>query len=119
MSNSNLLIPPSIADQLPSMVRNELANMPAQRQQEFIEEYRRKAKSVGVAYLFLILVFAMHYGYLRKWGLQVVFWITAGGAGLWWLIDLFRLNSVVKDYNKDVATDVMRNLKAISHPVHA
>ncbi len=96
------------------MVKNELAKLPAQKQEEFVEEYKRKAKSVGIAYLFLIVILAMHYGYLGKWGLQVVFWLTCGGFFIWWLIDLFRLPGLVKNYNKDIATDTMRNLKAMS-----
>jgi hypothetical protein len=111
---SKLYISASIADSLPSMVKNELAKLPAQKQEEFVEEYKRKAKSVGIAYLFLIVILAMHYGYLRKWGLQIVFWLTGGGFFIWWLIDLFRLAGLVKNYNKDVATDTMRNLKAMS-----
>jgi len=110
---SSLYISASVADSLPSMVKNELAKMPAQKQEEFVEEYKRKVKSVGIAYLFLIVILAMHYGYLRKWGLQIVFWLTGGGFFIWWLIDLFRLAGLVKDYNKDVAMDTMRNLKAI------
>lgn len=112
---SKLYISASIADSLPSMVKNELAKLPAQKQEEFVEEYKRKAKSVGIAYLFLIVILAMHYGYLRKWGLQIVFWLTGGGFFIWWLIDLFRLAGLVKNYNKDVATDTMRNLKAMSN----
>ncbi len=111
---SKLYISASVADNLPSMVKNELAKMNAQKQEEFVEEYKRKAKSLGIAYLFLIVILAMHYGYLRKWGLQIVFWITGGGFLIWWLIDLFRLPGLVNDYNKDVAADTMRNLKAMS-----
>ena len=114
-SENRLYIPNSIADNLPSMVRNELAKLTPQKQSEFVEEYKRKMKSIGIGYLFLILVLSMHYGYLRKWGLQFVFWITGGGLFIWWLVDLFRLPGLVKNYNKDVATDVMRNLKAISN----
>lgn len=113
-SENKLYVPNSIADNLPSMVRNELAKLSAQKQEEFVEEYKRKAKSIGLAYLLLIVVFALHYGYLRKWGLQIVFWLTCGGFGIWWFIDLFRLSGLVKGYNKDVATDVLRNLKAVS-----
>jgi len=111
---SKLYISASVTDSLPSMVKKELAKMPAQKQEEFVEEYKRKAKSLGVAYLFLIIVLAMHYGYLRKWGLQVVFWLTGGGFLIWWFIDLFRLPGLVKNYNKDIATDTFRNLKAMS-----
>jgi hypothetical protein len=40
--------------------------------------------------------------------------LTGGGFFIWWLIDLFRLPGLVKNYNKDIATDTMRNLKAMS-----
>lgn len=57
---SKLYISASVADDLPSMVKNGFAKMPAQKQEEFVEEYKRKAKSLGTAYLFLINVLAMH-----------------------------------------------------------
>jgi len=114
-NENKLFISASILDDLPAMVRNELATLSAQRQQEFVEEYNRKKKSLGIAYLFLVIVFALHYGYLRKWGLQFLFWFTAAGFGIWWIIDLFRLPGLVKNYNMDIANEVMRNLKTISH----
>ncbi len=107
-----LLIPPSVAANLPAVVRNSLADLPATRQEEFMEEYSRRAKSAGPAYI-LWLFLGMHYVYLRKWGLQVLFWMTVGGLGFWWFIDLFRVAGLVRDYNKDVATDVMRTVKAL------
>jgi len=112
MEQANL-IPRSIANNLPAMVRNELAKMPPQKQEEFIEEYRRRAKSTGIAYL-LWLLLGWHYIYLRKWGIQILFWLTLGGVVIWWLIDIFRIPGMVKNYNKDIAVDVLRNLKAIS-----
>lgn len=111
-----LYISSSVSDNLPAMVRNELSTLSAQKQEEFFEEYKRKKKSVALAYILMLpIFFVLHYGYLRKWGLQFLFWFTAGGFGVWWLIDLFRTYGLVQDYNKDVAVDVIRNLKAISH----
>ena len=103
----------TIADNLPAMARNELVKLPAQKQEEFIEEYKRKAKSVGVAYI-LWLIGGWHYVYLRRWGIFILFWLTAGGLFIWWLIDIFRIPGMIRDYNKDIAIDVLRNLKAIS-----
>lgn len=111
---TQLYIPGSIAKKLPAMVRNELATMSAQKQDEFLEEYRRKKKSSGVAYLLWLFVFQLHYGYLKKWGLQIIFWLTGGGFLIWWFIDLFRIPGMVRNYNKDMAMDVMRSLKMIS-----
>jgi hypothetical protein len=114
MEEPKLYIAPKIAYRIPTMVRNELAKMPANKQSEFIEEFERKKKSAPLAYLFLVLIFAMHYGYMKKWGLQVVFWITGGGLLIWWIVDLFRIPGMIKDYNRDVALEVMRDMKAIS-----
>ncbi len=113
MEEQKLYVPGSIANTLPAMVRNELAKLSAQKQEEFVEEYLRKRKGSGMAYL-CWLILGLHYGYLRKWGLQIVFWLTGGGLFIWWLIDLFRIPGLIGDFNKDVATDVMRNLKAVS-----
>jgi len=110
----NLFLPHSIKKNLPSMVRNELAKMEAIKQEEFLEEFKRKSKSIGLAYLFLLIIFAAHYAYLNKWGIQILFWITCGGIFIWWFIDVFRIPGLVRNYNKDIATNVMRNLKAIS-----
>ncbi len=110
---SHLLLPSSVTNSLPAMVKNELAKMGAQKQEEFLEEFKRKSKSKATAYILLLLLW-MHYGYIGKWGMQFLFWFTWGGMGVWFLIDLFRLNGIMNNISKDTATDVMRNLKAIS-----
>ncbi len=106
-----LYIETSIADSLPLMVKNELANMPSDKQNYFVDEYKRKKKSVGMAYFFTVLCLGIPYGYLGRWGMQFVYWFTGAGFFIWWLIILFKLPSMVRDYNKDVALEVMRNLK--------
>ncbi len=108
-----LIIENSIADNLPSMVKTQLATMSAAKQEAFVEEYKRKKKSTGWAYFFLIICLGMPYGYLGKWGLQIVYWLTGYGAFIWFLILLFTLPSKVRDYNKDIALEVMRNLSVM------
>lgn len=108
-----LLTPPSIAHALPTMVRSELATLSAAKQQEFVEEFTRKSKSVGVAYV-LWLLLGWHYAYLGKWGIQFLYWVTVGGLFVWAFIDLFRIPGLVRDFNKDVAVDVLRNQRAIA-----
>jgi len=46
-----IFVPLSILDKLPIMVRNELANLPPHKQEEFLEEYKRKRGSIAVPYL--------------------------------------------------------------------
>jgi len=96
------------------MVKNEFNKMSLENQEEFVDEFKRRKKSLFWAYMFLLFIFHMHYGYLNKWGLQIVYWLTGGGFLIWWFIDWFRLPSLVRNYNKDIATDIMKNIKAIS-----
>ena len=109
-----LLINNSVIDNLPTMVKAELCKMSPDKQQMFVEEYNRKKKSVGLAYFFLIVCLGMPYGYLGKWGLQLVYWFTGMGFFVWFVILLFMLPGMVGNYNKDVAIDTLRNLKTLS-----
>lgn len=112
-NENSLLVSNSVTKNLPSMVRNELAKMSPQKQEEFVEEYKRKEKSVGMGYVCWFLL-GIQYAYVHKWGLQIIYWLTGGGFLIWMFIDLFRMPKIIGDYNKDLATDIMRNLKAIS-----
>lgn len=107
------LIPVSVADLLPAMVRGQLAKLPAEQQAEFVEEFRRKRKSTGLAYL-LWFIIGLHYVYLGKLGWQIFYWLTFGGFLIWMFIDIFRMPSMVRNYNRDVAVDVFRTLKIIT-----
>ena len=106
-----LYIESSIADILPSMVKVTLSKMSEEKQAMFVEEFKRKKKSLGLAYFFLIICLGMPYGYLGKWGLQIVYWLTGMGFFLWFFYLLFALPGLVRDYNQDVASQVVRDLK--------
>lgn len=106
-------LPNSIADSLPSMVKVELVKMPPEKQALFVEEYRRKKKSTGVAYL-LWFFFGLYWIYLGKIGWWFVYFITCGGLFIWAFINLFLIPGMVKNYNKDIAMDIFRDLKMTS-----
>lgn len=59
-------------------------------------------KSTGTAYLFFLFLFGTHYAYLGKWGIQFLFWFTAGGLGIWALIDLFTHSGKVEKHNAEI-----------------
>ena len=87
-------------------------------------ELQSKIKSTGTAIIFWFLIGA-HFAYLNKWGLQLIFWLTLGGLGVWWLIELFLISGRVEKYNEDIyrrigdlekrerADDLIRNLERI------
>jgi hypothetical protein len=104
----SLSIPAGVARSLSRTVREQLAYLTPDQQRAFLWRYRAQAKSPLVALLFLPL--GWHYLYLRKRGLQVLFWLTLGGLAAWWVLDFFRIRGLVRDYNRRVAMHVMRAL---------
>lgn len=64
----------------------------------------RKADPTKIWLLFLFLGWS--YGSLDKVGLQVLFYLTLGGFGLWVLVRFFTLSGDIKDYNRRVAAQV-------------
>jgi hypothetical protein len=61
----------------------------------------RKANTGTIWILFLFLGWS--YGSLDKIGLQILFYITFGGIGIWAFIRLFTLSGSIKDYNRKIA----------------
>ena len=61
-------------------------------------------KSTGLGYL--CWIFGCHYAYVNKWGIQILFWLTAGGLLIWWIIDFFRIPSLVKIYNLELGQGI-------------
>lgn len=106
-------LPGWVKSNLPSMVISELLQLPAVKQREFLEEFKRKYKSKMIAYVFW-LFFGFHYAYLKNWNMQVIFSLTGGGCFIWYFIDLFRIPSMTSNCNKDIAIEIMRNLKVVS-----
>lgn len=55
-------------------------------------------KTTNKAYLCWLL-FGVHYAYLGKWGLQILYWFTLGGWGIWALVDLFSMTRKIEKHN--------------------
>jgi hypothetical protein len=71
---------------------------------KFLIYRERKANSILIWLLFLFLGWS--YGSLGKIGLQIVYYITIGGFGIWTLIRLFNLQGAIRSYNKKLALDL-------------
>jgi hypothetical protein len=61
-------------------------------------ELQGEIKSKGTAFVMYWFLGA-HYAYLGKWGIQLAYWFTLGGLGIWLVVDLFRIGGLVKRYN--------------------
>ena len=108
-------IPPSVSANLPTMVRRQIEQLSAERQEEFVEEYRRKSKNTAVAYL-LWFVLSLHYAYLGRIGMTVLLWVALFFVvGIfWWLIDIFRIPGMIRNYNSEAAVDILRTMKIVA-----
>lgn len=93
----------SVLRSLPISVRDTLPKLPREKQEQFLEEYRKRSKSIVIAYLRWIILPYQHYAYLEKNLQMVVYLLSVGGLGVWAIIDLFRIPGLVRQYNRDAA----------------
>ncbi len=96
----------------PLIVDNKLSQMSSSERNTFLNEYNRRKKSVLIGYLLLIPL-GWHYAYVKKWGTQILCWITLWGLLIWWLIDWFRIPFIVGRYNKDLSVKIMTEMALI------
>lgn len=75
-------------------------------------------KSTEIAYLCWFFL-GCHYAYLGKWGLQILYWFTLGGLGIWALIDLFTIPSKVSTHNLIIANQIDQIEKREQEESHA
>jgi hypothetical protein len=71
------------------------------------ESYKKKKKT---DFIILFWVFSFHYAYVGKWAMFLLFFLTLGGLGLWWVIDFFRLDTILLRYNKEIAKKLFDKL---------
>lgn len=97
----------------PLFVQNRLNEFKPEYRQAFLEEFDKKKKSVFVAYLLLIPL-GWHYAYLKRWGSQILCIVTFWGLLLLWIVDWFRLPSLVRKYNDDLSMDIIKGYNWVS-----
>jgi len=74
---------------------------------DFVEEFRKRKKSLGLA--FVLWTMGFHRAYLGQIWLTLLFLATLGGFFAWWIIDLLRLSRIVGERNRSIAIDVLRD----------
>jgi TM2 domain-containing membrane protein YozV len=104
-------LPESISRQIPEAVLRRLDLLDPLTQEAFLMEFQKKRKSGFVAFLLWCVFPAWHYFYVGKVWVNLLFWLTFGGLGIWWVIDLFRLSDLVREYNKTVAIGVLKDIQ--------
>jgi hypothetical protein len=114
----HLAIPDDVAACLPPSVRSELASLPQEQQQAFVEAFQSKSANLAMAYL-LSLCYC-HYGLLGRWAMTgwmcLSLFVTSTLGVIWWLIDVVRMPRMVREYNHRVATDLLLELRVAPAP---
>ena len=107
-------IPSGISRQIPEAVLRRLDSLDQLTQKAFLTEFQKVKKSGFVAFLLWWVFPSWHYFYIGKVWVNLLFWITFGGIGFWWVIDMFRLSGLVREYNKTVAISVLKQIEFLN-----
>lgn len=91
------------------LVQRKYSDLSAEQQQIFDDEFTRRKRSVGTAYI-LWFFLGWHYAYVNKWALLLLYIITLGGFAIWAIVDLFRIPKIIADYNNTLAVEILRDI---------
>ena len=105
-----LEIPREIEKTLPPRVRSDLANFDTKQQQTFVDLYKRKARNKTIM-IVIAIFFPIQMFFLGKVGLGIIFWLTLGGLGLWWFIEIFLTAGRTDSYNANMAEEILTDIK--------
>lgn len=94
------------------MTNKTLQTMKTLTEQERMYVLTANKKDSGVAYLCWFF-FGVHYFYLNKPLTNIIYWLTLGGLGIWAIIDLFRMPSMVREHNEDSVQNAVHEAKVI------
>ena len=106
-------IPEYLKCQIPEAVQRKVAAMDEINREAFLAEFKKKRKSPALAF-WILLPFGLHYAYIGRFWITLVFWATLGGFGLWWFIVLFRTFRMVREHNKSVAIEVLKEIQVLN-----
>jgi TM2 domain-containing membrane protein YozV len=98
-----------IPNYLPPHLKADFQDLEPKKQEAFIYEFERKRKSRLAT--FLLSIIGLHYAYLGRWGLFVIYLLTLGGIGIWWFVAIFLSIYDCRDKNRDIALEVMKSIK--------
>lgn len=94
---------------MPELTIAELAQMTQglddNKKMIFNQQYQSEKKDSGTT--LILALFSFDRFWLGDIGLGILKYLTAGGCGIWWLIDLFTAKSRTDDYNRSKAMEIL------------
>ncbi len=65
----------------------------------YVLSRQNEFKQTNTAYI-LWFLFGVHYFYLGRPFINILYWLTGAGLGVWAILDLFRIPKLIRDYNE-------------------
>jgi hypothetical protein len=107
-----ITLPSTISAELSPAIQAKLASLDPVIQETFLAEFSHQRKSIHTA--FWMFCAGLHYLYLGKIAVQLIFWCSFGGFGIWYMIDIFRCRGLIRERNRTVALKVLRDIQILS-----
>ncbi len=107
---SALTLPTGELSNLSPTVAAAYGNMPDESRDIFWAEYSKKRRSTAVMVVLAVL-FPIQFFFLRKTGLGIAYLLTGGFLGLGWIVFWFVTPLMVRDYNDEIANEIVRNVR--------
>ena len=95
------------------IVQSALSKMTEDQKLTFESEYNAQRKTLPLLVV-LSIFFPIQHFLLGKTALGIFFWLTLGGFSIWWFIEWFLTPKRVKDYNREMAVNLARDLKIMT-----
>jgi TM2 domain-containing membrane protein YozV len=71
----------------------------------FNQQYQSEKKDSGIT--IILALFCFDRFWLGDIGMGVLKYLSGGGCGIWWLIDLFTAKNRTDDYNRNKAMEIL------------
>lgn len=94
--------------ELEEFLSSKFRTLSAEKKSELLALYKKKRKT-GVIVVFWL--FNLHYAYVGRWKRFFLFFLSFGGLLIWWLIDFFRLDTILRECNKKKAEELFDKLE--------
>lgn len=91
--------------ELSPVMMNQVQQLPDQKKQMFFTQFSGSQKKISTGYLLWLI--GCHYFYVGKAGVNIVYWLTFSGLGIWGIIDLFRMKSIIHEANDEAAMRIV------------
>ena len=80
------------------------------------KDLQRKIKPTIAIYFFWLLL-GSHYAYQGRWSIQILFWISLGGLGVWAIIDLITMSDKIVKHREMIFQHIeeIENKEKVKH----